>query len=454
MHGHLNPLETQRLAADPDPSGPAAEHLLEGCGRCLAAFRHHLAAGEAAARRHTGQAILHETAPSTAMLDGVAERVLAWSLLFDGERRAAPGLAEELLRLPAEERAETIRQTTRYHTLELTRELAERARREVFHDPSHAAALGRLAVEVGDRLEVSGYPPPLAADVRATACAALANAHRVGLDLFEAERAMRSAREFLADGSGNPAPAVELLGLYGSLRLDRNRYDEAEAIFREALSLCRRHLTGVDEGRVSIQLGKVMADSGRPERAVEPLERAIELLADREPRLWLMASHTLVVALVEMGRYAEAEERFATLQSAYRDSGDDFWMDQRRIWLAARLAARPRQAGGDPERAEELFRQARQGFVDREIAYDYTLVSLELAALLLKKGRGEEVRELAAELVPVFASRQIHRHALAALALFQSAAAAEEVTVGLLHRLIHYFERARNNPYLAFSRLS
>ena len=48
---------------------------------------------------------------------------------------------------------------------------------------------------------------------------------------------------------------------------------------------------------------------------------------------------------------------------------------------------------------------------------------------------GAELKRLAPEMVPIFASRDVHPEALAALALFQKAAAAEQVDRALLDRI-------------------
>jgi hypothetical protein len=53
-------------------------------------------------------------------------------------------------------------------------------------------------------------------------------------------------------------------------------------------------------------------------------------------------------------------------------------------------------------------------------------------------------------MVPIFAARQVHRHALAALSLFQTAAAARRATAELTREVLRYLERARKNPDLRF----
>jgi hypothetical protein len=62
-------------------------------------------------------------------------------------------------------------------------------------------------------------------------------------------------------------------------------------------------------------------------------------------------------------------------------------------------------------------------------------VLLDLATVVDRRGDGAEFKRLAAEMVPIFALRDVHPEALAALALFQKAAAAEQVDRALLDRI-------------------
>ncbi|PYQ56678.1 MAG: hypothetical protein DMF53_24835, partial [Acidobacteria bacterium] len=57
---------------------------------------------------------------------------------------------------------------------------------------------------------------------------------------------------------------------------------------------------------------------------------------------------------------------------------------------------------------------------------------------------------LAAELIPVFQAREVHREALAALIVFQQAAELEQLTAGLIEEIAAYLRQARGNPQLRF----
>ena len=105
---------------------------------------------------------------------------------------------------------------------------------------------------------------------------------------------------------------------------------------------------------------------------------------------------------------------------------------------------------GQLEQAEALFVAARDGFLEEGIPYDTALVSLEIALLYAEQGRRAELKRLAAEMVPIFASRHIHREALAALAFFRQAVETERAGVEVVEKVAEYLRKARHAPDLRF----
>jgi hypothetical protein len=73
-------------------------------------------------------------------------------------------------------------------------------------------------------------------------------------------------------------------------------------------------------------------------------------------------------------------------------------------------------------------------------------VSLELAALYLRQGRTAEMKQLAAEMVPIFESRDVHREAIAALMLFKKAVDMETVSVRLVEEVADLVRRSKSRP--------
>ena len=116
-------------------------------------------------------------------------------------------------------------------------------------------------------------------------------------------------------------------------------------------------------------------------------------------------------------------------------------------WLEGRI----RRLRREPAAAEASLRRALEGFVSAEIPYEAATVGLDLAILFAECGRTQELKPLAAELVEVFQRLGVAREACAALIVFESAARAEAVTLGLLTQLHDYLGRVRSQPGLVFS---
>ena len=71
---------------------------------------------------------------------------------------------------------------------------------------------------------------------------------------------------------------------------------------------------------------------------------------------------------------------------------------------------------------------------------------LDLATVYDQRADTAELKRLAAEMVPIFTSRDVHPEALAALALFQKAAAAEQVDRALLEGIAAELQKTATFP--------
>ena len=69
------------------------------------------------------------------------------------------------------------------------------------------------------------------------------------------------------------------------------------------------------------------------------------------------------------------------------------------------------------------------------MGYDAALVSLDLSILYAREHPISELKRLAAEMAPIFESRDVRRETLAALVMFQNACDEERMTVELATQL-------------------
>lgn len=365
---------------------------------------------------------------------------------YEKERAAAPGLCAELLAHPLERRRVLVRNHPRFHTWGVYELLVERSRERSFQEPREAESLAGLALELADQLDAVYYGGHRIEDLRARAWAHAGNARRVSGDLAAAGEAFEHAFAHLARGTGEPLERAILLDLRASLLRAERRFEEAMKLLEEALAI---FLAAGDQhraGRALVSLDNVLHHAGRPEEGIPLLYRALELIDPvQEPRLLLCAWHNLIDDLAEAGRFMEAQKLLRRAEPVYRQMAEP-WSETRRLWVEGKIA----RGLGQEERAEALLRAARDGFLAQDLPYDLALVSLELAALCAAQGRAAEVRRIAAEMLPLFSSRQIHREALAALALWRDAVAAEDTALALTAELLEYLKRARLDPELRF----
>ncbi len=161
--------------------------------------------------------------------------------------------------------------------------------------------------------------------------------------------------------------------------------------------------------------------------------------------MWI-AHHNLITALAEAGRFMEAQGLLIQARPLY-DRFSDPYTRNRRHWVAGRIA----KGLGQIREAEARLQAAREGFLSEEVTYEAALVSLEIAALYAEQNRTSELQKIAAEMLLIFSSRQIHREALAALTFLQQAAMAEQANQELVRGVATFLKRLQSDPNLSFT---
>lgn len=415
-------------------------HLLE-CERCRGRL------GEVIAWAPGGAATVPWSPRDyAAILDRLVEQSANAGSPLSRDQVEAPVLLGELLLHPVRRRRVLVRNSRRFRSWPLAELLFERGREEAFDDPAQAESLARLGLDVVDGLEGEAPDPRLLADLRARGLAVLANTLRMRSDLARAEQFLEEAETALRAGTGDPVERGHLLDLTASLRKDQQRFDEANRLLAWAVRVYRSVGETQRAGRSLLKQAIVCDLAGAPEQAIRILRQAARWIsAEDDPRLALCIQHNLVVGLANLGDFRSAREVFFAARPLYARFRDS-WTQRRRAWAEGKLMA----GLGQHDEAERLLVWAQKGFVEQEIAYDAALVSLDLAAVYAKQGKAEELKRLAAAMVPIFRARDIHREALAALGWFRQAVEMERATVEMVRRVVDYLRRARHNPRLRF----
>jgi len=349
----------------------------------------------------------------------------------------AAALLAEILGKPEPERRALLESGVRFHSLQLCQLFEERSREAWFSDPAQAVELAELAVAVAERLDEEHYGLLLVEDASASAWAHLGNALRIAANLRQAEEALQTAEEHQRRSGEDAYTEALILSLKASLRSTQGRYDEAAHLLDGAIVIYRQARDRHEEGRALIKKGTALGLAGRHKEAVRLIRRGLSRIdLFQEPRLLVAARHNLIVFMTEGGRLQEAAEGLAETRRLYLGLGERMNLVRLR-WLEGKIA---RELGRLDE-AEAALNEARDTFLADGIAIDAALVSLDLAILYMQRGEISALKELAAEMGPIFASGDVHPEALAAVLLFQQTAEAEQVTRALLDQVAARLQR-------------
>lgn len=367
--------------------------------------------------------------------------------LISLERNAAPRLVNELLRHAAGDRLQLVRSGRRFQTLAVCDLLVEKSFDEGFREPGFSVELTELAIEVAGQLDSGYYGKSVVQDLKARAWAYLGNARRIGSDFIGAEQAFLMAEMLSEDGSADPLEEARILDLKASLLSDQGWFEQAAELLDEVIDIYDDVKEHHRKGRAAISKGLFLGYAGWPEKAIQLLQDGLSLIDwDREPRLVLMARHNLAWFLNDCGRCPEALQQLERFRHSYKEF-PDAWTELRLMWLEGRIAG----CLGRSDESEAALRTVQQRFVEQGLGYDASMVTLDLASLYLRQGRSQEVKELAAAMFPIFVAQDVHRQAIAALAVFQQAAEMDLATASLVEEITSYLLRARKNPKLIFS---
>jgi tetratricopeptide (TPR) repeat protein len=379
------------------------------------------------------------------VLSGLEQRAVELSGRDAEERRLAAELLARLDTLvTSRERRRSIENDPQHHSWTFAELLRERSSAEAAENPERSRELARYAVEVAGRVPAGPESEALRADLRALAWAQLGNAERTAGELRAAEGAFRAAWDLLERGTVDSIARARVLSLHASLRGDQSRFDEAIGLASRAARLYRRAGDLHGYGRTLIKLATFHAYRDELDVACVRLDEAVPHIDPaREPRTLFAVHFNRAMYLERAGRLDEAAVELEIAKPLAPTA-----IDQIRLgWLSGLLTFRR----GDTEAGERELLAAREAYLGQGLAYETAQVSLDLAVLYAEQGRTADQHRLAREIVPLFAARDVHPEARAALALYCDAARAEGVSASLARELADYLERAHDRPRLVFT---
>ncbi len=444
MTDHPSPAEMSAFASGELPlklSSEVLRHLLRGCEICLAAapaaFEVHPAAvstrpdGEdaydAAIDRATAKALKYEK--SWRRKDERSRQIVA--RLEAGGPLALEGLSRNDRGLP------------------LVEALLERSWAVRHDDPAQMVDFARLATLAARDLDAPEIGAEQVADIQCRAWAELANALRVSEDLDGAEENFDKAYELYRQGSGDKLLLAHMLDLLSSLYRARRRFEQARTTLCLVYTLYLQHGQKHLAGRALLSMGIFTFYSGEPESAIRLLQQGLELVDERrDPDLVFSAVHNQLAFLADCGRFEEARKTLFLNRWRYEQAGGR--INQLKLqWLEGRIDA----GLGKLARAEQTFREVREGFEQAELGYQAALAALDLATVLLRLQRSREARETVLNAAEVFRALRIQREVLAAVQLLRETFELGLGTVAFLEDVLVFLRRAEHDLDARFAPL-
>lgn len=373
-------------------------------------------------------------------------------------RAEAYGLWCELEPLRFEDQYYLVRTHRRFLTWGFCELLCEESLRLASVDAAQAVERAEIAVLVSDLLkDDEPVTDRRLYQLRGYAWAHDGNARRVLGDLRSADESFAIAEAWWEAGEAALGDCLGyepvVLDLKASLRIAQRRFSEAFVLLDRLFAIHtrsdrREHKDDHLAGRALVKKALALSEMNEPEQSIELLERAEGMLRmERDPRLVLCLRHNLLWDLTTVERHEEAASRLPGVAALCRELGNPLDLIRLR-WAEGKIAA----GLGRTDEAMQILRELRQNFIDRDMAYDAALVTLELTELYARNGAVDEVKELSLQMAGIFRSQDVPREALAALLFFQKAAERKRVTAELAREIGTFLQQLRANPALRFER--
>jgi tetratricopeptide (TPR) repeat protein len=436
LDDHPTPAELEAFMRGDLPARQARAvvlHLLGGCGRCREVL------APQAETLFMWEAGLQAPPPEVdAGYDAAFDRALAAVRRMRAEPATGGARPESGGTGEAGETAET-------PEIAACEELIERGRAMRHDDPGEMVRRARLATAAAGALAPKVHGPRRVADLRARAWGELANAYRVANDLREADAALALAFEFCGAGSGDDLLAARLFDLQASLFGDERRFVEAQSLLDAVHAIYLRHGDRHGAGRALISKGTLTGHANDAEGAIRLLREGSSMIdAARDPQLALSALHNTAAFLAECGRFEEARALLRENRRRYREAGGR--LDRLKLLGLGGII----DAGlGNLERAERELAAAKRGFDLLGLDYRSALAALDLAGVLLRRGKAAVAWEVAEEAARLFSSLGVGREALGALVLIRRAFDMGSAAA-FLAKLAAFMRRAELDPEARF----
>jgi tetratricopeptide (TPR) repeat protein len=247
-------------------------------------------------------------------------------------------------------------------------------------DPFLGESLIRAASTVADLLPEARHSRALKNDLYGRALTVVANCRRLAADFSGAVTAIGEARQYLAQGTGDPSLEAELLSIHCSICTDLGDFEQALTYVRRAVEILRELEDWPALAHNVVLEANCLFAAEQPAEALARAYFALDRIPPHELRLRVLAKLIVAECFVSLGRPLQALPDFMEAKTLCEQTNPATQL------RAAAVEARILDGLGCVRDSEKLFRHTVKAYFDQELYKQAFLTLLNSFECLCRRG--------------------------------------------------------------------
>lgn len=306
------------------------------------------------------------------------------------EREQAEGVVARHLRDTPLEEWPRLAEVAELRNNAALEQMSDEVRKRIDRDSVCALALANVATSIAESLPPSSYPPPVLAQIRATAWRDRANALCYLGRYDEARTAVDRAASILERFPGSVHDRAIVQFVNAMILAQTGNYDEARACVEE----CRAVFNDLGDAPRALQAGMIEAnalyEAARFPEALRLYHQLLqEAFAARDVESQARLCNNIAYCETQVGDFVAANIHFSDAVAKFTDLG--YWSE---IPRTQRGAGRILVARGQYATGIAHLREARNAFTAKGMVIEAGLCGLDIAAALVERGDDAAARSM------------------------------------------------------------
>ena len=286
-------------------------------------------------------------------------------------------------------------------------------------------------------------------DEKAIGYASLANLCRLEFD-FGASRHWFGFADSFMPGDPNEKPLLfaQVNLLRASLLWWRRETHAAIRLLKDIIPVLREHGSYAVLARALLLNGELLDCCGHIDRALPLLSQAVELTPFIDDHYVVFSAHfNLTFCYTRLSMAVEATTQFAEvtrLRKTVEGQISPFYI--------LHLEGSVSRTNQNFRKAERLFLEAREGFLNQGLDIFAALVSLELSLIYLALGEPRKAFLEATSVIPTVSRHSFHQEEIAALNILEEADRQQLIDKAIVQQAMKQLDLVRKDPTANFFR--